>query len=319
MSHGRLESVRTSAVEVSATRFKITTDEGIDVLVASIRRIGLLNPPVLFRQGPGHVIVSGFRRVDALNSLKTDRFSARVLDPETDPVRCAAIAIADNAFQRSLNIIELARAYTLLEKTCSDRDQLLRTAAAAGLAASPSLIERLLPVCRLHGAIQSALIADTVSLPVALELGRLPEAVGIALAQIFIDLKLGLNRQREILTLVKEIARREGIDMLAVLGSREMEAILNGEPDRGLKRQHLRRYLLRRRFPAITEAEESFARLTRDLRLGKHAALIPPKNFEGNTYQMQLFFKTPDELRGHADRLHALAENPLLEKILRKE
>lgn len=318
MSHGGLESVRTSAVDVSAVRFKITTEEGVDDLVASIRSVGLLNPPVLIRHGPGHAIVSGFRRVNALNRLGTDRFSARVLDPDTDPVRCAAIAIADNALQRSLNIIELARAYTLLESTCSGRDHLLRSATAAGLAASPSLIERLLPICRLHGAIQSALMADAVSLPVALELGRLPEAVGITLAQIFIDLKLSLNRQREILTLVKEIARREGIDMLAVLGSREMEAILNGEPDRGLKRQRLRRYLLHRRFPAITEAEESFAQLTRDLRLGKDAALIPPKNFEGNTYQMQLFFKTPEELRNHADRLHALAEDPLLEKILRK-
>jgi len=102
---------------------------------------------------------------------------------------------------------------------------------------------------------------------------------------------VGLNKQRELLLLLKEIAGREDTSIPHLIAEKPLQEILNNaEMDRAVRRQKVRSYLRQRRFPAITEAEKDYRKWVRQLKLGNNINLIAPKDFEETTFSMTLRF-----------------------------
>ena len=103
------------------------------------------------------------------------------------------------------------------------------------------------------------MLSNVLSLAMALELGQMEKSSGIGLSTLFGYLKLGLNKQREILTMIQEIAFRERLPVKDVLDTPELQQIMVHEKwDRSRKTVHLRQYLKRRRYPSITSVENDF-------------------------------------------------------------
>jgi ParB family transcriptional regulator, chromosome partitioning protein len=151
----------------------------------------------------------------------------------------------------------------------------------------------------------------------ALELGKFQRDVGEGFAKLFETLKLSLNKQKEILTLVTEISLREDIPVLKMIKTDRVQKILTNEDlDRNQKIRKIRIYLKQRRFPAITAAENEFENLLKKLELGSGTKLIPPDNFEGSTYILKLFFRNLNELKDRQASIDELIKNPSLRKIL---
>ena len=86
--------------------------------------------------------------------------------------------------------------------------------------------------------------------------------------------------------------------------------------DRAVKRQKVRSYLRQRRFPTITRAEADYRKLVKQLKLGDKINLIPPKDFEGNTFSMTLRFDNGRELGNLNKRIEKMIQHPALAKIL---
>ena len=80
----------------------------------------------------------------------------------------------------------------------------------------------------------------------------------------------------------------------------------------------IRSNLRRRRYPAITKAEADYQDRVRQLKLGKHIKLVPPKDFEGTTYALTLRFKNQQDLRDLKQKIESLLENPALAEILKR-
>ena len=79
----------------------------------------------------------------------------------------------------------------------------------------------------------------------ALALGKLDKTTGIAFARLFDSLKLSMSKQREIFSLVNEIAHRDDLPMLAVLEAPALQAVLNDSHfDRNQRAQKIRKYLV---------------------------------------------------------------------------
>ncbi|OQY57309.1 MAG: hypothetical protein B6245_17170 [Desulfobacteraceae bacterium 4572_88] len=139
----------------------------------------------------------------------------------------------------------------------------------------------------------------------------------VSMAKVFETLRLSLSKQREVITLVREIAIREDISILDVLHGDHLQEILGDDDlDRNQKARSVRLYLRQRRFPAITHAERAFERHVRDLKLGNQMKLIPPANFEGNVYTLSMCFSNLAELKSLRTSFDQLIRNPSLEKIL---
>lgn len=311
------KTVRLSQIQSSDHSFRITTRKDIDNLMASIHNVGLLNLPLLIENDSGYAIVCGFRRIEACQRLDWSRVQARIIDSDTSRLECIKYAITDNSFQRSLNLIEQARSIYMLSDFFKDLNDLSKELSSMGLPDSPTIIEKIKKIYHLPSSVQYGILTNTISLAMALELGKLKEDVVEGFAKLFNILNVSLNKQREILTLVKEISFREDITMLKVLENNTLQKILTNEKlDRNQKIRKIRIYLKQRRFPAITAAENEFERHVQKLKLGSGAKLISPANFEGTTYTLKFFFKNVIELKDRKATFDEFIQNPYLEKIL---
>lgn len=304
------------AIDAQDLRFRITTRAEIDLLAASIDRLGLLHPLLLRASGRRATIVGGFRRLAACRHLGWREIPARVLSPAVTDACCARLAVGENSLARPLNLIETARALALLAATASDGCLPAEDAAALALPSHAGLAARLMGIERLPGPVREGIQEGVIALAMAEELGRLAPEAACAFARLFRTLGSGLNRQREILSLVTEIAAREGRPALEILTEPVAECLREPAADRGHADHQIRRRLHRRRFPAIRRAEENFEALRRRLELGERLQLAPPRDFEGTRFTLTLSFETLAELQELRGRLDALSLNPALRRIL---
>ena len=314
----REKTVPLSRINSDDNTFHITTKTCINSLVNAIQNVGLITPPILLQKSSKFIIVSGFRRIAACKQLGWQNILSRVVDSGIKRLECIKLAIADNSFQRQLNLIEQSRSLYMLSPFYKDDIALGKEASALGLSENPSFIIKIKKIYHLPQSIQNSLLSNNVSLDMALELGRLEEDVGVKFADLFSKLKLSLNKQMEILTMFKEIAFREDISIFELLKESCFQGIVNNDDlDRNQKTQKIRSYLKQRRYPALTKAEKEFKEHVSNLKLGAGAKLIPPNNFESAVYTLCLQFKNLIELKERKAELDKIIKNPSMKKILR--
>ncbi|MFO7667294.1 MAG: ParB/RepB/Spo0J family partition protein [Desulfobacterales bacterium] len=313
------EIISLSSIDIGDHTFRITTEENIEGLSCSIKNAGLINPPIVINGKSGYTVISGFRRIRAVQKLGWSNLTARVLDTRTTSLECAKVAVADNLMQHPLNLIETSRIYKLLSGFYVNEQDLLKTASILGLPDNQFIVEKVIKLCDMPPAIQNSIISKTVSLVIALELGKLEQDAGIAIAILFDKLKPGLNKQREILTLLYEIASRESVSIIKLINGDELQSILSdNESDRNQIINKLRQYLKKRRYPFITKAENVFKRNIKELALERGMIIIPPANFEGNTFVLNLEFNNIKDLERQKEFLDKLIKNPAIERIISK-
>ena len=307
-----------SSINQTDETYRITTAVEVEDLCQSIKWAGLVNPPILMEKDARLIIICGFRRISACRTLGLREIKTRVLNPGTEPEQCARIVVADNIFQRQLNLIEQSRALHLFASSM-EGSQLQQTALNFGLPWQPKLIQKVKQLYFLPQPIQTFVISGAIGLKMALELGNVSTEAGIHLAEMFNDLKLNLNKQHEIYTFVIEIARRENFSIEAVLGDDFFKNTMENENlDRPRKGNLIRNYLKKRRFPNLAKAGNEFQQHVKKLKLGSHVNLIPPSDFEGSTYTLNLKFRNLAELEDRRNTLNHILESPELKVILKR-
>jgi len=313
------QSLPLKSLQLEDTVYRITTSDVIDKLKDSIAALGVLDPPILRKKAGAYQIVAGFRRIDACRLLGRSDLRARVLPTDTDDSTCVRLAIADNSLQRPLNLIETARALNLLAGVAADETDLSRQAAGLALPGNPALMRKIMSLTTLPAGLQTRLAAGELAMAMALELKRLDSATAESLGRLFADLKLGLNRQRELVSLLTEIARREKITISELLNEPALQNLLSApEIERSQKAGELRSLLRRRRYPVMSAATAGFQDLVRHLNLGPGVQLIPPGNFEGTTYTLAITFDRLDQLRDRSLQIENLLRSQSLRAFFEK-
>ena len=312
-----LASIDLASIDLEDNTFRITTDTRIEELILSIKSVGLLNPPILIKKTSGFQIISGFRRISACLSLGIAEIPARILDSDRKKLECVKFAITENSLQRTLNLIEQSRSFYMLSGFYKDNDHLAKAASVLGLPNNPSIINKIKKICKLPRDIQNGVLSNTISLSMALELEMLEKDEGSAFAILFDNLRLSLNKQREIITHIKEIAIIDNISIINLLTKSHLREITDDKDlDRSQKINKIRLYLKQRRFPEITRAEKELEIKIKNLKLGSNMKLIPPKNFEASTYSLNLQFTSIEQLQENKTELDKIIQNPILKDIL---
>jgi len=313
------QSLSLESLHLRDTHYRITTSDEIDKLRNSIAALGVLNPPILRQKAGGYRIVAGFRRIDACRLLGRRNIRARVLPTDIDDSTSVWLAIADNSLQRPLNLIETARALNLLAGVAADEMELSRQAAVLALPDNPSLMRKIMSLTTLPAGLQNRLAAGELAMAMALKLKRLDSVTAESLGRLFADLKLGLNRQRELLSLLTEIARREEMTVSELLTDPAFRNLMSApDLERSQKAGRLRSLLRRRRYPVMSAATTGFQDLVRHLNLGPGVQLVPPGNFEGTTYTLAITFDRLDQLRDRSLQIENLLRSQTLKAFFEK-
>jgi hypothetical protein len=300
-----------SQINEENRKFLITTKKDIDDLVLSIRHLGFINAPVVLPRHDQYIIVCGFKRIEAARFLGLTHIPARVLPSDTSQQQCARLCIADNAFQRPFNLIEISRAFALLQKFFRGPEAALQEASLMGLPSNMDYLKKVAPLCQMPSFIQNAVLSDLISISTVWQLSQMPEKEAAAFVDIFSALNCSLNKQREIITLTKEISIRDDITVFEVLMEHSFQKIVYDDSlDSNQKTRQFRNHLRRLRYPHITEAENNFSTQTKKMGLSERFRLIPPQDFEGDTYRLIMDFKNLDEFKAHREKLDELVARP---------
>lgn len=298
--------------------FHISTRPLPEALPSSIERIGLINRPILLEDSGGYLIVSGFARIAACRRLAWSAVPANCLRADTPRHMCALTAVADNAFQRALDVVEQARACALLARFFAAPHELIAAGNAVGLMLNADLIEKLLRIHGMHANLQSALIEGSIALPTALRISAHPEpSAADGVVALLRQLKVSLSRQKELLDWIEGIQMREGIsvaDLLAEEPLARWRADLSLDAPR--RASLIRQYLKKRRYPTITQFESRYDQAAKKLALGQGIELSPPPHFEGRTFSIKLDFSSSAELMKHAVEIQRLSQTSTLADLL---
>ena len=312
-----LSTIDIDSIDLEDKTFRITTDTSIKKLILSVKSVGLLNPPILLKKTSGFQIISGFRRISAYINLGIVKIPAKIINFDRKKLECVKLAITDNSLQRTLNLIEQSRSLYMLSEFYPDNDRLAQAASVLGLPDSPAIIKKIKNICILPLDIQNGVLSNTISLAMAIELGKLKKDEGSAFAILFDKLKSSLNKQREIITHIKEIAIIENSSIINLLTKNYLwEISEDQELDKNKKINLIRSYLKQRRFPEITKAEKKLEKKIKSLNLGRNIKLIVPKNFEATTFSLNIQFDNMEQLRKNKTALEKIIKNPLLKDIL---
>jgi len=313
----RLKIVDLSEIDLGDDAFRITTERQVDDLMHSINHVGILHHPLLLKKEATYTIICGFRRIEACRRLNWSELEAMILGPDTIRLKCIKYAITDNAFQRPLNLIEKSRSIGMLSDFFKDINSLSEELSLLGLFEHPSMIKKLKGICHLPELFQNSILSNTISLAMVLELAGMSEDDAKGFIKLFNTLKLSLNTQREIVTLIKEIAIREDKSILQIIEESHLNKILTDEDlDKNQRAHKIRIYLKQRRFPTIAVIEKSYEKYHQKLNLERGFKLIPPTNFESPTHTLQLSFNNMIQLKELKTAFEALMENPYLKKMV---
>jgi hypothetical protein len=305
-----------SVIDLKDDTYRITTAGVLEDLAKSLQHVGLINPPILVQKQDRFSIVTGFRRIAAMQKLNYGQISAKVMPTESSTLECIRIAIADNTSQRKLDLLESSRALALLDAHVEDRECLVKEAKNLGLPDNRHHIEKIMGICRLPHLIQAGIFQNRISLSMAAELQEFDASTGGLLARLFMELKINQNKQKEICSHLKEIARREKRCTQEILLSEGVSEVLaDKDLDNLQKTMVVRSNLRRRRFPNLSLAEESFQRNLRKLNLGGRINLVPAEYFEGTSLKLNMSFRDEAEYKEQIDILNKTLINPHLKNI----
>ncbi|MBA7552387.1 Stage 0 sporulation protein J [subsurface metagenome] len=111
-----VKEILVEAIKVGEHRTRLEGDDsGVEELAASIRRIGLINPLVVQREGESYILVAGHRRLAAVRILGDER--VRCIIRADSAVKVKEVALAENLFRLDLSPVEQACAIKdILEK-----------------------------------------------------------------------------------------------------------------------------------------------------------------------------------------------------------
>lgn len=307
-------------IDTADTRFRITEPGGEDALARSVAQAGLTAPPVTRQHGSHFIVVAGFKRIEACRRLGWPRVPCRILSAAESDFSCLKIAIADNAWIRSLNLLEQARAVAGLRGHCESSAEWSEVATTLGLSVNPALADKLTRLLSLDPAVQRAVAGGHMSLNIAMALESVDRESAKAVALLFERLRPTVSQQKEVYEGLNDLARAGDHTIAGLLGQGDFAEIIDGEnPDRGQKLRALRRQIRWRRFPALSRAEAEFYRRKRNLNLPEDMDLRAPPDFEDTVYTLALRFSEPRQLCRQAEQLGSICRHPDLAAILKRE
>jgi len=294
-----LETIPLARIDLENTIYALDCRGPSDELADSVRREGLLSPPLLspLNTDSRHTIALGRKRLLACRAAGLERAECLVVSPETSEIDLLKIAIEDKRAKGELGKIEKGRALRAWESIRPSGDPENGFLPLLGLAPKLGILDPIRKWARIPADVESAYFNGLLSEAPALVLSGCDESSRSAFIDLFRELRFGVNLQKEALELIPEIARRETVEVSGTIAGLRAEAASLVAPDSSTPEQAaaFRRRLRRRRFPRLSRAEEKFENAIKELRLPRGCAIDPPPFFEGDRYRFTCEFNSTNQ------------------------
>lgn len=311
-----------SQINLDETTFLMSYPLESRAVMASVGTIGVLQPVIVSGcpcEG-GYQLIAGFRRAYACRKLGVNRVNARIHQVNSDfPLGAFLLALHENASHRTFNHVEKA---LILSKLAAQfqcgRDEIIQHyLPLLGLAPVGKVLQLYLKIAGFEDELKPYLAAHDLPMTVLELLADLAPADRMAVFALVTHVKLGVNKLKEVLTYLDEIALRDGRPIHQVLAAPQIRAVLEHDQMPGpQKTDRLRQMLREMRYPQLTTLEHTYHEQLNRLELPHAVRLKADPSFERNDLTVAFRFETPEQLHDYADALLRLAQQPALRRVL---
>ena len=303
--------VDTATIDESIGPYCMSFGFDLGPLLQSIKNIGLINSPLLVKEGSGNLtIIAGYRRIKAIKSLGWNRIPCRIL-PESgiSSLECLLINLHDNLTTRKFNEWEKAMVINHLASHLPETEILKNYMPLLNLPSNKSALQLLLRLeNELDNETKHHIACGRITVKAIKMLLDMDDEDRKHVISLIIDLKLNTNYQRQLIDYMVDLSRINNISITNLIKERKFEGILsNMKMNNPQKAGALMNYLRYKRFPTLITAEKSFEKKVLSLGLPKGVKITAPPYFEAPGYRLEIIFREGKNLKEKIDRLSRLA------------
>ncbi len=270
-----------------------------DSLAASIKRVGLIHPPILKEKSANSfLVVAGRKRFQAVKqALDLRACDCLVIPMETPDLDVMAIAIEDNACNRVLTPVERAVFFRKILKWMDENQAAEIFLKVLGFSSHPYHIRGFLALLDLEEPLLKAIHKGRLDETVSIELGKMSFSDRLALFDVINHLRMSVGNQKKFIATCRDLAARDNIPIMAVLSDPETKQIIDHpQANPPQKCANLMTLLERKRFPRLSEAEKEFQRFAKSLGLSKGTTISHTPSFEKDLVTLSITFKNREKL-----------------------
>ena len=318
MDKNKFIEVNIDQINFDDLSYIFSVESDLSQLLTSIKNAGLINSPILeFTSDKTYRIVTGVKRIKALVQLKIKKFTAKVFYSENKKptLELFLLNLHENVGTRELNIIEKANViHKLINIFNLPKDQVTKEfLPLLKLAENPQIINRYLPLINLEENIKKAVDEEFISIDIAISFMNSSQEDRSKIFNLFDQLKLGKNRQKEFLRLLMDIKVITNKTISFILENENIQSIVQDKKlTLALKINRIKDVLKKLRYPNFTKIEEKFNCLKKELKLPPNIKFYAPPFFESEKYKFELNFKNQNEFAKLVDLLKSVADSKKL-------
>jgi len=294
-------------IELKDDRFRISYFVSMEDLIESIRTTGLINPPVLSFREERPVIVSGWRRVLACRKLSFKSIPV-FISGEMDDLEAFELTVYENLSIRKYSIMEKAEILKKIKGFGAGEKEIVRK--YLPLLDIPPLLKYLDPYLKiaefeleLKKLIHSR---NTDFIVLKLLAGFSSPERTLLLPYI---LPLGKNKQRDLITTIYELSRKEGMRVTDILSLPDVGKISDDEKLSPLqKAERLCSLLENKRNPVLNSWNNAFDKVLKGLNISSGIVVTPSVFYEKEDISLNFSFKTREEFLKKLSELQKIAD-----------
>lgn len=234
----------------------------------------------------------------------------RVLDEGLSVRQCLSLLYAELADNRQMTCLEQAHIVQLSQQLlpAEEAGQLL---AEIGIDQHPHSCRRLLDLLRLEPELKLALHDGQLAENMAREMLRLSADDRLTFFALCKQLNFGGGKQKRAYSLLRDLAGRHAVSFQVVLEDHTLSQVLaSKEMNIPQKGQLLLTRLQQLHSPAMSEAQQAFARWQDSLNLPKNWRVQPSQSFEHDKVQLVMDFDSAAGLEKFVEQMPVATTGP---------
>lgn len=297
-------------------RFRISYFFSIERLKLSLKKIGLINPPLVSLRNDHFILVSGWKRVLACSQISLSSFPVFVVD-EGDDLKTFLIAFYENLATREFSLLEKAEILSKLKEFGeAERNILAYYTPLLNIPQTLYHLDMFMSFSQFEPELKRFIHEKQIRFA-SLEVlaGFNPSERKLLLPFL---LPLGQNKQKEVLENLREISLRNDISIEKILNSEEILKVVESENLSPLQKANRIRLLLnRKRYPHLYSWKEAFDSSLKKVHWPKDIAINHSPFFEDEDVAIHFSFKNEIEFRNHLLKLQEVASKKEFSRLFK--
>ena len=315
-----LQNIQTSQINTTDDSFRMTFAPKMEGLRNSIKTVGIVSPIIIRHTAEGtYQIVSGYKRLLVCQELNRQTIAALIYEPhELSPMQAFLFNLHDNIFTRELNIIEKYNVFSKLISTyaVSEEEIVKQYLPIMGEGPSYKILHQFMALGQLIEPMKKHVVESGVAISSAARIAEFTPSTQGALLEVLSHVNPSTNKMNELLTLIREIAARDGASVEDILQRYQLlKIVANPSVAAPEKVSALRQTLRSVRLPQLTERQKQLTSLIQDLQLPTSTRLIADPYFEDPKIKLECQFTAPEELTALVSKIEDAFKKQQWQKI----